>query len=209
MFVLDGKAVMFNLHDGDANPAGQQWDDDQALVRQCQDSFEARWTVAVPHRDHRPDWQMADDLKAAREALGVRLRKALKGTTEETSAEQDFVCVPAHEEKIDDSLAITQVMKVKRLREVRVLKGFTRLHAQVLRRHPVPPASMPQAAPQAGSRPLRSSGKVRSSGSTRSDWPIGRTAPPSSSESQRSTPRTQSSSSSKEQPPTEPSRPAS
>jgi hypothetical protein len=54
MFVLDGKAVMFNLHDGDTNPAGQQWADDPDLVRQCQASFEAAWAVAIPHRDYRP-----------------------------------------------------------------------------------------------------------------------------------------------------------
>jgi hypothetical protein len=54
MFVLDGKAVMFNVHDGDDNPAGQQWDDDPALVESCSAAFEAAWSVAVRHRDYQP-----------------------------------------------------------------------------------------------------------------------------------------------------------
>ncbi|MFC4912978.1 DUF6879 family protein [Actinomadura gamaensis] len=53
MFVLDGKAVMFNVHDGDDNPAGQQWDSDQALVARCREAFEAAWSVAVPHEEYR------------------------------------------------------------------------------------------------------------------------------------------------------------
>lgn len=53
MFVIDGAFVMFNLHDGDSNPAGQQWDNDPELVKRCKDAFEAAWTVAVPHRDYK------------------------------------------------------------------------------------------------------------------------------------------------------------
>lgn len=53
MFVLDGKAVMFNLHDGDTSPAGQQWADDPALVVRCREAFEAAWAVAIPHRDYK------------------------------------------------------------------------------------------------------------------------------------------------------------
>jgi uncharacterized protein DUF6879 len=53
MFVIDGRFVMFNLHDGDGNPAGQQWDDDSAVVQRCREAFEAAWAVAVPHRDYK------------------------------------------------------------------------------------------------------------------------------------------------------------
>lgn len=52
MFVLDGSSVMFNLHDGDGNQVGVQWDDDPALVKQCRIVFEATWSVAIPHRDY-------------------------------------------------------------------------------------------------------------------------------------------------------------
>lgn len=54
--------------------------------------------------------------------------EALIRPTDEQPGRQDFVCVPA-DEQIDESLAISQVMRVKRLREVRVLEGFTRLGA--------------------------------------------------------------------------------
>lgn len=53
--------------------------------------------------------------------------KALASTTDERSSKQEFVCVPAPEQEVDPALAIAQVMRVKRLREVRVLKGFARL----------------------------------------------------------------------------------
>jgi hypothetical protein len=52
---------------------------------------------------------------------------ALTRSTEEKSGRQDFVCVPWLDDAITSELAIDQVMRVKRLREVRVLKGFTRL----------------------------------------------------------------------------------
>ncbi|SEG94130.1 protein of unknown function [Thermomonospora echinospora] len=55
--------------------------------------------------------------------------EALTKTTVEKSRRQDFVCVPAPEGEVDPSLAIDQVMRVKRLREVRVLQSFTRLAA--------------------------------------------------------------------------------
>ncbi|MFA1553933.1 DrmB family protein [Actinomadura chokoriensis] len=55
--------------------------------------------------------------------------KALNRTVEESTDKQKFVCVPAIEEELDPTLAIDKVMKVKRLREVRVLKSFTRLEA--------------------------------------------------------------------------------
>ncbi|MCP2342961.1 DUF6879 family protein [Actinomadura rupiterrae] len=54
MFVIDGAMVMFNLHDGDTNPAGQQLDDDPVLVARCREAFEAAWVLAVPHRDFQP-----------------------------------------------------------------------------------------------------------------------------------------------------------
>lgn len=54
MFVIDDAFVMFNLHDGDDGPAGQQWNDDPALVARCRGAFEAAWEVAVPHKDYAP-----------------------------------------------------------------------------------------------------------------------------------------------------------
>ncbi|WP_051865423.1 DUF1998 domain-containing protein [Streptosporangium roseum] len=53
--------------------------------------------------------------------------EALIRTTPETSRDQDFVCVPAEKLEIDPTLAISQAMRVKRLREVRVLEAFTRI----------------------------------------------------------------------------------
>ncbi|MDH2430321.1 DUF1998 domain-containing protein [Sphaerisporangium sp. TRM90804] len=55
--------------------------------------------------------------------------QALTRPTEERSRDQDFVCVPWEDDAITSELAIDQVMRVKRLREVRVLKSFTRLAA--------------------------------------------------------------------------------
>ncbi|WP_242891065.1 DUF6879 family protein [Actinomadura litoris] len=54
MFVIDGAFVMFNLHDGDDGPSGQQWDDDATLVARCREAFEAAWAVALPHKDYTP-----------------------------------------------------------------------------------------------------------------------------------------------------------
>jgi hypothetical protein len=53
--------------------------------------------------------------------------EALIRTTPETSRDQDFVCVPAEKLDLNATLAITQAMRVKRLREVRVLEAFTRI----------------------------------------------------------------------------------
>ncbi|MET8334071.1 DUF1998 domain-containing protein [Streptosporangium canum] len=55
--------------------------------------------------------------------------EALIRTTPETSREQDFVCVPPDNLKLDPTLAVDQVMRVKRLREVRVLEAFTRIES--------------------------------------------------------------------------------
>ncbi|GAA4235998.1 hypothetical protein GCM10022254_44550 [Actinomadura meridiana] len=54
MFLIDDAFAMFNVHDGDSNPAGQQRENDPRLVKRCKEAFEAAWTVAVPHRDYRP-----------------------------------------------------------------------------------------------------------------------------------------------------------
>ncbi|WP_051300833.1 DUF1998 domain-containing protein [Actinomadura rifamycini] len=56
--------------------------------------------------------------------------QALTRPTEEKGGKQDFVCVPWEEDDaVAAELAIDKVMRVKRLREVRVLTGFTRLAA--------------------------------------------------------------------------------
>lgn len=60
-------------------------------------------------------------------ALKVEEYQALIRTTEEKPGRQDFVCVPWYDDSIAAELAIDQVMRVKRLREVRVLRSFTRL----------------------------------------------------------------------------------
>ncbi|GII52786.1 hypothetical protein Pth03_11750 [Planotetraspora thailandica] len=53
--------------------------------------------------------------------------EALIRTTPETARDQDFVCVPAENLEMDPALAVAQTMRVKRLREVRVLEAFTRI----------------------------------------------------------------------------------
>ncbi|MEV0350659.1 DUF1998 domain-containing protein [Nonomuraea sp. NPDC050680] len=53
--------------------------------------------------------------------------EALIRTTPETSRDQDFVCVPAEKQELDPALPVAQAMRVKRLREVRVLEAFTRI----------------------------------------------------------------------------------
>ncbi|KAB8186357.1 DUF1998 domain-containing protein [Microbispora catharanthi] len=63
------------------------------------------------------------------EALKFEEYQALNRTTEEKPEKQDFVCVPWHDDSVGTELAIDQVMRVKRLREVRVLRGFSRLAA--------------------------------------------------------------------------------
>ncbi|MFI9572085.1 DrmB family protein [Microbispora rosea] len=63
------------------------------------------------------------------EALKFEEYQALNRTTEEKPEKQDFVCVPWHDASVGAEFAIDQVMRVKRLREVRVLRGFSRLAA--------------------------------------------------------------------------------
>lgn len=55
--------------------------------------------------------------------------EALIRETPETTRDQDFVCVRASNLLLSDSLPISQVMRVTRLREVRVLESFTRIEA--------------------------------------------------------------------------------
>ncbi|WP_371825835.1 DrmB family protein [Nonomuraea turcica] len=62
-------------------------------------------------------------------ALKLEEYRALTRTTEEKPGKQDFVCVPWLDDKVATEHGINQVMRVKRLREVRVLKGFSRLAA--------------------------------------------------------------------------------
>lgn len=62
-------------------------------------------------------------------ALKVDEYRALTRPTGERAGKQDFVCVPWHDPTVTSELAIDQVMRVKRLREVRVLRGFSRLAA--------------------------------------------------------------------------------
>jgi hypothetical protein len=62
-------------------------------------------------------------------ALKLEEYRALTRTTEERPGKQDFVCVPWPDDKVAAEHGIDQVMRVKRLREVRVLQGFTRLAA--------------------------------------------------------------------------------
>lgn len=54
--------------------------------------------------------------------------EALSRTTPETGRRQEFVCLPS-DQAVDADLGVAQVMRVTRLREIRVLKGFTRLQA--------------------------------------------------------------------------------
>jgi hypothetical protein len=63
-------------------------------------------------------------------ALKLDEYQALNRPTEERPGKQDFVCVPWSDDAITAELAIDKVMRVKRLREVRVLTGFTRLAAR-------------------------------------------------------------------------------
>ncbi|MBX9387561.1 DrmB family protein [Streptomonospora nanhaiensis] len=61
-------------------------------------------------------------------ALKTDEYQALCRSTEERSRDQDFVCEPWPDDALAAELAIDRVMRVKRLREVRVLQGFTRLN---------------------------------------------------------------------------------
>lgn len=71
----------------------------------------------------------AGHMDTSEDALKLEEYQALIRTTEEKPGKQDFVCVPWHDDAIAAEFAIDKVMRVKRLREVRVLKGFTRLAA--------------------------------------------------------------------------------
>ncbi|MBB5775058.1 DUF1998 domain-containing protein [Nonomuraea jabiensis] len=62
-------------------------------------------------------------------ALKLEEYRALTRTTEEKPGKQDFVCVPWPDDKVAAEHGIDQVMRIKRLREVRVLQGFSRLAA--------------------------------------------------------------------------------
>ncbi|WP_223184363.1 DUF1998 domain-containing protein [Streptomyces sp. CBMA152] len=55
--------------------------------------------------------------------------EALTRTTREDGRNQSFVCVPGPEGSLAPDLALGQVMRVERLREVRVLQAFTRVSA--------------------------------------------------------------------------------
>jgi hypothetical protein len=55
--------------------------------------------------------------------------QALTTVTPERTRTQDFVCVPGAGGSGDPALAIARVMRIERLREVRVLQGFTRIQA--------------------------------------------------------------------------------
>lgn len=79
---------------------------------------------AVEHR--RRDEEGDTDTSEA--ALKHEEYRALaRGAAEESGS--DFVCMPWTGQGIADDLSIDLVMRVKRLREVRVLRGFTRLAA--------------------------------------------------------------------------------
>jgi hypothetical protein len=78
------------------------------------------------------EWRRQEDaghMDTSEAALKLDEYQALTRTTEEKPGKQDFVCVPWPDDTIASELAIDKVMRVKRLREVRVLKGFTRLAA--------------------------------------------------------------------------------
>jgi len=54
-FVLDGKIAMFNVLDGDNDRSEIQLSVDAGVVKFCRDAFETAWSLAVPHRDYRPE----------------------------------------------------------------------------------------------------------------------------------------------------------
>lgn len=88
--------------------------------------FSVEELIQAVERRRQEDAGHTDDSEAT---LKLDEYQALTRTTEEKSGKQDFVCVPWLDETITKELAIDQVMRVKRLREVRVLRGFTRLAA--------------------------------------------------------------------------------
>ncbi len=53
-FVLDGRAVMFNVLDGNDGRAEVQLCTDPAAVSFCIAAFRTAWDLAVPHREYRP-----------------------------------------------------------------------------------------------------------------------------------------------------------
>ncbi|MEU9842598.1 DUF1998 domain-containing protein [Actinomadura sp. NPDC048032] len=75
-------------------------------------------------RRRQDDAGQTDD---SEETLKFDEYQALTRTTQEQPGPQDFVCVPWPDKAIATELSLDKVMRVKRLREVRVLKGFTRL----------------------------------------------------------------------------------
>ncbi|WSC90577.1 DUF1998 domain-containing protein [Streptosporangium sp. NBC_01756] len=66
---------------------------------------------------------------SSEEALKFEEYQALVRTTEEKPWKQDFVCTPWQDGTLTSDLAVDKIMRVKRLREVRVLRGFSRLAA--------------------------------------------------------------------------------
>jgi hypothetical protein len=79
---------------------------------------------AVEHRrrDEEGDTDISEAALKHEEYLAL-----VRGAAEEPGS--DFVCMPWTDSAVADELDIDLVMRVKRLREVRVLRGFTRLAA--------------------------------------------------------------------------------
>jgi hypothetical protein len=53
-FVLDRKAVMFNVLDGNDDRAEVQLSTEPAAVSFCIAAFQTAWELAIPHREYRP-----------------------------------------------------------------------------------------------------------------------------------------------------------
>ncbi|MER7129291.1 DUF6879 family protein [Streptosporangium saharense] len=54
-FVLDGNAVIFNVHDGEHGTIPEiQYSVDPEVVAFCRETVEGAWARAVPHFDYRP-----------------------------------------------------------------------------------------------------------------------------------------------------------
>lgn len=88
--------------------------------------FSVEEIIQAVERRRQDDAGLTDTSEAA---LKFDEYQALTRTTEEKTGRQDFVCVPWLDDSVAEEFAIDKVMRVKRLREVRVLRGFTRLAA--------------------------------------------------------------------------------
>ncbi|GAA2096317.1 DUF1998 domain-containing protein [Actinomadura alba] len=88
--------------------------------------FSVEEIIQAVERRRQDDAGLTDTSDAA---LKFDEYQALTRPTGERQGKQDFVCVPWSDDAIAAELAIDKVMRVKRLREVRVLRGFTRLAA--------------------------------------------------------------------------------